>query len=73
MRRLSVVGSTLRTRSPAEKAEFVGGLQKRFGAALEDGRLQPIVDRVLPIDQAAAGHSIMAASDHFGKIVLRVS
>ena len=71
-RRLSVVGSTLRTRSSAEKAALVAGLQVRFWAALEEGRLQPIVDRVLPIDEAGAGHRTMKASDHFGKIVLRV-
>ena len=71
-RRLSVVGSTLRTRSSAEKAALVVGLQDRFWTALEEGRLQPIVDRVLPIDQAGAGHRTMKASDHFGKIVLKV-
>ncbi|MAJ61509.1 MAG: NADPH:quinone oxidoreductase [bacterium TMED88] len=71
-RRLSVVGSTLRTRSSVEKAALVAGLQTRFWTALEEGRLQPIVDRVLPIDQAGAGHRTMKASDHFGKIVLKV-
>lgn len=71
-RRLSVVGSTLRTRSSAEKAALVAGLQERFWTALEEGQLQPIVDRVLPIDQAGAGHRAMKASDHFGKIVLKV-
>ena len=72
-RRLSLIGSTLRTRPPTEKAALVEGLQSRFGLALEEGRVRPIVDRILPVDQADAGHRVMKASDHFGKIVLKVS
>jgi putative PIG3 family NAD(P)H quinone oxidoreductase len=71
-RRLSVIGSTLRTRSEVEKARIVTGLVQRFGRALEAGRVRPIVDRVLDLAQAAEGHRVMKASSHFGKIVLRV-
>jgi len=71
-RRLSVIGSTLRARPPAEKAALVAAFRDRFGAALEKGELRPVVDRVLPLEQAADAHRIMKASEHFGKIVLRV-
>lgn len=69
---LQVIGSTLRSRPVAEKAEIVRHFQTRFGSHLESGSLRPIVDRVLPLDDAAAGHRLMKASDHFGKIVLEV-
>ncbi len=46
---------------------------ERFGARIEKGELKPVLDRVLPIDQAAEAHRVMKASQHFGKIVLRVS
>jgi putative PIG3 family NAD(P)H quinone oxidoreductase len=72
MRRLAVIGSTLRTRSVEEKAAIVGGLRDRFGAALAAGRLKPEVHAVLPLDRAGDAHRMMKASEHFGKIVLRV-
>ncbi len=73
MRRLSLIGSTLRARPVEEKAEIVRGFLARFGAALERGAIGPIVDRVLPLAQAAEAHRAMKASEHFGKIVLRVA
>jgi putative PIG3 family NAD(P)H quinone oxidoreductase len=73
VRRLSVIGSTLRARSAAEKGNIVKGFIQRFGAALEDGRLRPVVDRVLPLAQAAEAHRAMKASEHFGKIVLSMA
>jgi len=72
LRRLHVIGSTLRARSVAEKAEIVAGFQARFGAAVAAGRLGVIVDRVLPLAQAPDAHRAVAASEHFGKVVLRV-
>jgi putative PIG3 family NAD(P)H quinone oxidoreductase len=71
-RRLQVIGSTLRARPTEEKARIVAGFLDRFGSALEQGRLRPIIDRVLPLAQAGDAHRVMKASEHFGKIVLRV-
>jgi NADPH:quinone reductase-like Zn-dependent oxidoreductase len=72
-RRLSVIGSTLRSRSPAEKAAIVGGFRARFAFELESGNLRPVVDRVLPLARAAEAHRLLEASEHFGKVVLRVA
>ena len=72
-KRLSVIGSTLRARPAAEKAEIVRGFHDRFGAYLADGRLGATVDRVLPLESAPDAHRAMKASEHFGKIVLRVA
>ena len=71
-KRLSIIGSTLRARPVAEKAEIVRGFLARFGGALASGRLRPIVDRVLPLAEAQAAHELVASSAHFGKVVLRV-
>jgi putative PIG3 family NAD(P)H quinone oxidoreductase len=71
-RRLAVVGSTLRTRSVEEKAAIVTGLRDRFGHSLAAGRLKPLIHAVLPLERAADAHRMMKASEHFGKIVLRV-
>ena len=72
MRRLQVMGSTLRARPEAEKAELARAFLARFGKALESGAIRPIIDEVLPLDEAAEGHRRMKASAHFGKILLRV-
>jgi len=72
MKRLALIGSTLRSRPVAQKAEIVAAFRKRFGAALEAGRLKPVVYRVVRLREAAAAHRLMQASEHFGKIVLRV-
>ena len=72
-RRLSIIGSTLRSRSAGEKADIVRQFRARFGEALEAGRLRPVLHTTLPIAEAAEAHRLMKANAHFGKIVLRVA
>jgi putative PIG3 family NAD(P)H quinone oxidoreductase len=69
-RRLSLIGSTLRTRSLEEKGRLVAAFRARFGAQLEAGRIRPVVDRQLSFSQAADAHRLLQASEHFGKVVL---
>ncbi|HEY8517402.1 MAG TPA: NAD(P)H-quinone oxidoreductase [Candidatus Binatia bacterium] len=71
-RRLHIIGSTLRTRSNEEKAQIVAGFRERFGEAIAAGRLKVVVDRILPLAQAPEAHRVVAASEHFGKVLLRV-
>ena len=73
LRRLQLIGSTLRGQSTGEKGSLVASFVERFGAALRAGRVRPVVDRVLPLAEAAQAHRLMKASEHFGKIVLRVA
>lgn len=73
VKRQQVIGSTLRSRSANDKAEIVAAFVERFGAALEQGRIKPVIDRVLPLAAAAEAHRIVKASEHFGKIALRVT
>ncbi len=72
IKRLHVIGSTLRTRSPEDKAAIVRDFLARFGEDLRGGLLRPVIDRVLPLEQAAEAHRVVAASAHFGKVALRV-
>jgi len=73
MRRLHVIGSTLRARPEAEKAAIVSAFLARFGEALAGGEIGPVVDRVLPLAEAPDAHRLVKASEHFGKVVLRVA
>jgi len=72
LRRLHVVGSTLRVRSVTDKAAIVSRFMTRFGDALAAGRIKPVIDRVLPLAQAAEAHRVVQSSVHFGKVVLKV-
>jgi putative PIG3 family NAD(P)H quinone oxidoreductase len=72
IRRLSVIGSTLRARPVDEKAAIVAGFLRRFGPDLEAGTIRPVIDRVLPLEAVADAHRAMKASEHFGKIILRI-
>jgi putative PIG3 family NAD(P)H quinone oxidoreductase len=71
-KRLSVIGSTLRGRPNAEKARLGRALVERLYGAIESGAIKPVVDRVLPLEDAPTAHRVMKASEHFGKILLRV-
>lgn len=73
MRRLQIIGSTLRARPVSEKAEIVSAFWNRFGGAVEAGRIAPVVDRALPLHEAARAHELLEASAHVGKILLEVS
>ena len=72
MKRISVIGSTLRARPPGEKAHIVAEFLRRFGEGLSAGRLRPVMDGVVPWEQVAQAHARMQASENFGKIGLRV-
>ncbi len=69
-RRLRLIGSTLRTRSEAQKRAIVEGFLARFGADLAAGRIRPVLYRVFPLEQAPEAHRLLKASTHFGKVVL---
>jgi putative PIG3 family NAD(P)H quinone oxidoreductase len=73
VRRLAIIGSTLRGRSVDQKAAITAAFRARFEEALEGGRLRPVIHTTLPLDEAAAAHRLMQSSEHFGKIVLRVA
>jgi NADPH:quinone reductase-like Zn-dependent oxidoreductase len=72
LKRVRLVGSTLRARSADEKACIVRAFESRFGTALRAGRLRPVIDRVLPLGAAAEAHRVVQSSVHFGKVALRV-
>ncbi|WP_432086265.1 NAD(P)H-quinone oxidoreductase [Streptomyces sp. bgisy095] len=69
-KRASVHGTTLRTRSKEDKAEIVAQVQENVWPMIESGIVKPIVDRTLPMAEAAEGHRLMEAGGHLGKILL---
>ena len=55
-RRLTLTGSTLRNRSVAEKAAIARDLEKHVWPLLASGTVKPVIDRTLPLEQAAEAH-----------------
>ncbi len=71
-RRLTLTGSTLRARDAGFKALLADELARTVWPHVASGALRPVIDTVLPMDQAAAAHARMEAGAHVGKIVLTV-
>lgn len=71
-KRLTVTGSTLRPRSPAEKGVIKRQLLQHVWPLLENGTLAPVIHKVFPMAEAAAAHRVMEESTHIGKLVLSV-
>ncbi|RZT81676.1 putative PIG3 family NAD(P)H quinone oxidoreductase [Micromonospora violae] len=69
-KRASVSATSLRSRPLAEKAEIVQGVRDEVWPLVEAGRIRPIVDRRLPMTEAAEAHRLVESSDHFGKVLL---
>ncbi len=71
--RLHVMGSTLRPRTPAEKAEIGADLEREVWPLIAQGRIKPVIDAAFPLEQAAAAHGRLEAGAHVGKIVLTLT
>jgi NADPH:quinone reductase len=69
-RRLSLMGSTLRPRSVAEKGVIAAELKRQVWPLIEKGVIRPVVHATFPLAKAADAHRLMESSAHIGKIVL---
>ncbi|WP_417518063.1 NAD(P)H-quinone oxidoreductase [Minwuia sp.] len=72
LKRLTLTGSTLRARSVQQKADIVNAVVEHALPLLQAGAVAPVIDTVLPMAEAAEAHRLMEASNHIGKIMLRV-
>jgi NADPH:quinone reductase-like Zn-dependent oxidoreductase len=71
-KRGSVHATSLRGRSPADKASIVAAVREHVWPLIESGTLRPVVDRVLPMRDAGQAHRLLESSGHIGKILLAV-
>ena len=72
MKRLRIIGSTLRARPVAAKSALMSALHERVWPLIESGDIRPIVDAVIPIAEAGRAHELIASDTTFGKVVLAV-
>ncbi|MFD7166135.1 NAD(P)H-quinone oxidoreductase [Streptomyces violascens] len=69
-KRAAVTATSLRGRLAAEKAAIVAAVREHVWPLIAGGRVRPVVDRTLPLSDAAEGHRVLEASTHVGKVLL---
>ena len=72
VRNVHLIGSTLRARTPAFKAELLRSLVRDVWPRIESGQLRPTVWKVLPITAAEEAHALLQSGTSAGKVVLTV-
>jgi putative PIG3 family NAD(P)H quinone oxidoreductase len=73
MKRLRVVGSTLRARPLEEKASIMAELGQYVWPKISQGEIVPIIQQVFPIQAASEAHELVASDGTIGKVVLKVT
>lgn len=69
-KRLTLTGSTLRSRSKIEKALIARHVSRKIWPAVLAERIKPIIHKVYPLDEVIAAHRELEAGNLVGKIVL---
>jgi NADPH:quinone reductase len=71
-KRLTLTGSTLRSRTVAQKAAVADAVRKNVWPLLAAGRARPVIHATFPLAEASEAHRLMESSNHIGKIVLTI-
>ncbi|MEU1195783.1 NAD(P)H-quinone oxidoreductase [Streptomyces sp. NPDC005813] len=69
-KRAAISATSLRARPLGEKAAIVAAVREHVWPLIGSGHVRPIVDRELPMSDAAEGHRVLEASGHIGKVLL---
>jgi NADPH2:quinone reductase len=69
-KRVSVIGTVLRSRSNEEKAALTHAFRAAVMPEFDTGRLRPVLDRTFAATDAAAAHEYIEANESFGSVVL---
>ena len=72
VRNVRIIGSTLRSRTPAVKAQILAELVEKIFPKIESGEVKPTIYKTLPITEAEAAHDILYKGQNVGKVVLTV-
>lgn len=71
-RRLRVIGSVLRSRTNEEKTAITERFKQQTWPWLCEGRIAPVIDRVMSIEEASDAHALLRGNETIGKVVLRI-
>ncbi|MEU1512538.1 NAD(P)H-quinone oxidoreductase [Streptomyces sp. NPDC005811] len=71
-KRAAISATSLRARPLAEKTAIVAAVREHVWPLLAEGHVRPVVDREIPMSDAAAAHRVVEESGHVGKVLLVV-
>ena len=69
-RGVKLIGSTLRSRPSAMKAEILAGLESSLWPSFVSEKIKVMIHQTLPITEAEAAHAILQKQENIGKVVL---
>jgi putative PIG3 family NAD(P)H quinone oxidoreductase len=69
-KRAAISATSLRARPLSEKAAIVAAVREHVWPLLSEGHIRPVVDRELPMPEAAEAHRVVEESGHIGKVLL---
>lgn len=69
-KRLTHIGSTLRSRTHEEKAALIEDLERKVWPQIRSGAVKPVIYQTFDLDDARGAHALMDSGVHIGKIVL---
>ena len=72
VRNVRIIGSTLRSRHPAVKAQILARIVREIYPKIESGEVRPTIHAVLPIEKAEEAQELLYQSKSVGKVVLTV-
>jgi len=72
-KKATLVGTTLRSRSLAEKVAVSRAFEDQVVPGFEDGRLEVVVDRRFGLDEVAEAHAYLETDASVGKVLLEVA
>ena len=69
-KRMKLIGSTLRSRTPEEKTAVLQALKNELWQAFSTGKLINNIHAAFPIQEVEAAHAILRRAENIGKVVL---
>ncbi|MEV7979350.1 NAD(P)H-quinone oxidoreductase [Streptomyces sp. NPDC086519] len=69
-KRAAISATSLRARPLPEKAAIVAAVREHVWPLIAQGHVRPVVDRELPMAEAAQAQRVVEASEHIGKVLL---
>jgi putative PIG3 family NAD(P)H quinone oxidoreductase len=70
-KRAALHGTLLRPRTTEEKAAATAAFVAEVVPLLAEARVEPVIERVFPLEQAAEAYALVESDTTFGKVILR--
>ena len=71
-KRIRLIGSTLRSRTPEEKTKIMQALKNDLWPLFSSGKLINNIHAVFPIQEVEAAHAVLRRAENIGKVVLKL-